>query len=273
MKNNQDPPRAPFRCLPGRSRCPEPGHLRGRPDPRPPQGTGHPLASKPAGRQALIVLAHLRHDQRPPIWPAATASRRPPCAAGLEVIKLLAAKAPRLERALGKIARSGGEAVLSTAPSCAPADAPGKPTGKNYSGKHKSTACSSSRSPTTAATCCGSPQPNRGAPSDITAARHDHITEQLRAAGLGALADLGFVGLDDDPDDPVIITGGKPTRKTAHRRPEGGEPADRRRPRAQRTRLRRPQGLAHPHQVRMKPGTATDLLRALLVLTNLEVTR
>ncbi|GAA3786654.1 hypothetical protein [Streptomyces chiangmaiensis] len=30
--------------------------------------------------------------------------------------------------------------------------------------------------------------------------------------GLGALADLGFVGLDDDPDDPAIVTGRRATR-------------------------------------------------------------
>jgi hypothetical protein len=28
----------------------------------------------------------------------------------------------------------------------------------------------------------------------------------------GALADLGFLGLDDDPDDPVVVTGVKATR-------------------------------------------------------------
>ncbi|WP_051866383.1 transposase family protein [Streptomyces griseus] len=43
--------------------------------------------------------------------------------------------------------------------------------------------------------------------SEITTARHNKITTRLREAGLGALADLGFIGLDDDPDDPVIITG------------------------------------------------------------------
>jgi hypothetical protein len=36
----------------------------------------------------------------------------------------------------------------------------------------------------------------------------------LKAAGLGALADLGFIGIDKskDPDDQVIITGYKATR-------------------------------------------------------------
>ncbi|MFG2987182.1 transposase family protein [Streptomyces sp. NPDC048258] len=46
-----------------------------------------------------------------------------------------------------------------------------------------------------------------GRTHDNTAARHDHILAHLRAAGLGALADLGFRGLDSDIRDPVIFTG------------------------------------------------------------------
>ncbi|MEI5527420.1 transposase family protein [Streptomyces brasiliscabiei] len=46
-----------------------------------------------------------------------------------------------------------------------------------------------------------------GRTHDNTAARHDHILAHLRAAGLGALADLGFRGLDNDVRDPVIVTG------------------------------------------------------------------
>ena len=53
-----------------------------------------------------------------------------------------------------------------------------------------------------------------GRTSEITACRHDKLTAQLRAAGLGAIADLGFVGLDDSgPDaDPAVITGYKAAR-------------------------------------------------------------
>ncbi|MEV8456347.1 transposase family protein [Streptomyces sp. NPDC052095] len=47
---------------------------------------------------------------------------------------------------------------------------------------------------------------------DITAARRDHTLAHLRAAGLGALADLDFIRLDDDGDDPVVVTGFKATR-------------------------------------------------------------
>jgi hypothetical protein len=51
-----------------------------------------------------------------------------------------------------------------------------------------------------------------GRSSEITTARHNRIPTRLREAGLGALADLVFVGLDDDPDDPVIVTGRRAPR-------------------------------------------------------------
>ncbi|MDI9886778.1 hypothetical protein QMZ92_20980 [Streptomyces sp. HNM0645] len=53
-----------------------------------------------------------------------------------------------------------------------------------------------------------------GHTSEITACRHDSLSAHLRAAGLGALAGLGFVGLDDSiPDaDTAVITGYKAAR-------------------------------------------------------------
>ncbi|WP_131562522.1 transposase family protein [Streptomyces sp. KM273126] len=56
--------------------------------------------------------------------------------------------------------------------------------------------------------CCGPPPP------DPRAARRSPPAEvgRLRAAGLAAIADLGFVGLDgggDDSSDPAVITGYK----------------------------------------------------------------
>ncbi|MFE2971436.1 transposase family protein [Streptomyces sp. NPDC059340] len=47
---------------------------------------------------------------------------------------------------------------------------------------------------------------------DVTAARHGHITSHLRAVGPAAFADLGFLGLDDDVDNPVVITGYRAAR-------------------------------------------------------------
>ncbi|EKX60228.1 hypothetical protein PV416_40335 [Streptomyces ipomoeae] len=53
-----------------------------------------------------------------------------------------------------------------------------------------------------------------GRASEITACRHDKLTQKLQVAGLGAIAELGFVGLDDSgPDaDPAVITGYRAAR-------------------------------------------------------------
>lgn len=51
-----------------------------------------------------------------------------------------------------------------------------------------------------------------GRTHDVTAARRDHLLAHLRAAGLGAPAGLGFLGQDDAPDSPVVVTGFKATR-------------------------------------------------------------
>ncbi|MGW1399859.1 transposase family protein [Streptomyces sp. NPDC002405] len=112
-----------------------------------------------------------------------------------------------------------------------------------------------------------------GRTHDITAARRDHILAHLRTVGLGALADLGFLGLDDEPDDPVVVTGFKATRarkltpaeKEANRVLAAGRaPVER--------------GFAHLKnwriltKLRTDPARATHLFRALLVLTNIEAT-
>ncbi|MGW7578751.1 hypothetical protein [Streptomyces sp. NPDC054765] len=93
--------------------------------------------------------------------------------------------------------------------------------------------------------------------------------------GSGALADLGFVGLDDKPDDdPVIITGRKATRN--HRLTVAEKEANR---------LASREGAANEHgfanlktwqiltKLRMNARHATTLLRALLVLATYEVQR
>ncbi len=51
-----------------------------------------------------------------------------------------------------------------------------------------------------------------GRSSEITTARYNKLVERLRATELGAIGDLGFNGLDDNPDDPVVITGYKAAR-------------------------------------------------------------
>ncbi|WSA73577.1 hypothetical protein OG930_01300 [Streptomyces sp. NBC_01799] len=97
----------------------------------------------------------------------------------------------------------------------------------------------------------------------------------MREAGLGALADLGFVGLDDEPDgNPVIITGRKATR--SHRPTAAEKEANRL---VSRERAAAEHGLANLRtwriltKLRMNARHATTLLRAVLVLAKTEVQR
>ncbi len=225
-----------------------------------------------AGRQALIVLAHLRHDQRLSDLAggngvSASTVRR----WVLEVIKLLAAKAPHLKRALGTIARSGCEAVLIDGTLVRIRRRTGNANRKNYSGKHKAHGLLFLSITDDRGNLLWISAAKPGRASDITAARHNHITARLRDAGLAAIGDLGFVGLDDDPD---IITG----RKAARKRPLTGA-------RKEANKLISRERAANEHavadlkawrisaKIRMNARHATDLLRALLVLTRLQVNR
>ena len=114
----------------------------------------------------------------------------------------------------------------------------------------------------------------RGRPIWISAARHDRVVAHLREAGLGAPADLGFVGLDDDPENPVVVTGYKATGK---RKPTRGQKSANTVLSAARALVEH--GFAHlknrriPAKPRTDPARATTHLPALPVLTDLEVNR
>ncbi|MGI3224294.1 transposase family protein [Streptomyces sp. GTA36] len=104
----------------------------------------------------------------------------------------------------------------------------------------------------------------------ITACRHDQLTQKLREVGLGAIADLGFVGFDDSGPDagPAVITGYKAARNRPLTR---GQKLSN----TALTAVRAPveDGFAHLKnwrvlgKVRTDPAWATALVRALLVLT------
>ncbi|MEV5010913.1 MULTISPECIES: transposase family protein [unclassified Streptomyces] len=228
----------------------------------------------PPGRIAVIVLAVLRHDQRLADMAggndiSATTIRR----WRDELIALLAAKAPRLDRSLKKIAKQGREVVLIDGTLIPTQRRTGKANRPNYSGKHHRHGLHVLALTDERGRLIWISAARPGRTHDITAARRDHILAHLRAAGLGALADLGFLGLDDDPDDPVVVTGFKATRarkltpaeKEANRVLAAGRaPVE--------------HGFAHLKnwriltKLRTDPARATHLLRALLVLTNIEAT-
>jgi hypothetical protein len=166
------------------------------------------------GRIALIVLAVLRHDQRLSDMAGVDGVSKTTVRRWRdEVVDLLAAKALRLDRALRKIAARGGEVVLIDGTLIPTRRRTGADNRPNYSGKHHRHGLHFLALTDERGRLIWISAARPGRTHDITAARHDHVVAHLRAAGLGALADLGFVALDDDSENPVVITGYKATKK------------------------------------------------------------
>lgn len=229
----------------------------------------------PPGKIAVIVLAVLRHDQRLADMAggngiSASTIRRWVA----EVIGLLAARAPRLDRALNKISAAGGDVVLLDGTLVRTRRRTGAADRRNYSGKHKVHGLLFLALTDTRGNLVWISAARPGRSSEITTARHNKITTRLREAGLGALADLGFVGLDDAPEAPVVITGRKAARG---RRLTAAQKAANRLLGSERAACEH--GFADLKnwriltKMRMNARHATRLLRALLVLTNAEITR
>ncbi|WP_234439516.1 MULTISPECIES: transposase family protein [Streptomyces] len=219
---------------------------------------GRRTAARPAPSRHGRRERHLRHHR------ASLAGRAD---------RLLAAKAPRLDRALKKIARRGGEVVLIDGTLIPTQRRTGKANRPNYSGKHHRHGLHVLALTDEKGRLIWISAARPGRTHDITAARRDHLLAHLRAAGLGALADLGFLGLDDDTDNPVVVTGFKATR--ARKLTPGQKDANRALA-AGRVPVER--GFAHLKnwriltKLRTDPARATHLFRALLVLTNIEAT-
>jgi hypothetical protein len=238
---------------------------------------GSPFRSLPPRRIVLLVLAMLRHDQR--VLDLAGGNNVPETTLRRwrdELVGLLAARAPRLDRALKKIAKRGGEVVLIDGTLIPTQRRTGAQDRRNYSGKHHRHGLHFLALTDDRGRLIWISAARPGRTHDAKAARHDHIVEQLKAAGLGALADLGFIGIDkpEDPDDQVIITGYKATR--ARKLTPGQKQANQ-----VLSAARAPveHGFANLKawriltKLRTAPSRATALLRALLVLTNIHVNR
>ncbi|WP_246508852.1 transposase family protein [Actinocrinis puniceicyclus] len=226
----------------------------------------------PPGKIALIVPAYLRHDQRL----ADLAGGNRISASTLrrwanELIDLLAARAPRLDRALKKIKAAGGAYVLLDGTLVRTTRRSGPDNRPTYSGKHKSQGLLFLALTDERGNLVWISKARRGAHSEIKATRYDKIEQHLKAADLGALADLGFVGVNQDNQDPIVITGYKSSKNN---KPTAGQ--------KQANQLIAAARAPNEHgfaglkswwilqRLRMSPARATKLLRALLVLTNLE---
>ena len=229
----------------------------------------------PPGKIALIALATLRHDHRLADMAggngvsASTTGRR-----AWEVIGLLAARAPRLDRALAAISRQGGEVVLLDGTLIPTRRRSGTANRENCNGKHKKHGLLFLALTDETGNLIWISSARRGAASEIRAAPHHHLPDRIRDAGLGALAHPGFTGLDPDPGDPVIITGCESTRtsKTTPAQRQANQALSAARAPVEHgfSDLKNWRILT---RLRLDPARATIVLRALLVLTRQHTTR
>lgn len=236
-----------------------------------------PWRALPPGRIAVIVLGVLRHDQRLSDMAGGARVHRTTVGRWVrEVVHLLAARAQRLDRVLKKIARKGGQVVLIDGTLVPTHRRTGVDNKRNYSGKHKRHGLLFLALTDLKGRLVWISRARPGRASEITDTRHDKIIEWLREEGLGAIADLGFVGVDRDAETkgPVVITGYKaPKGKSLSRSKKQVNQL------IAAERAACEHGFAHLKawrvlaKLRYGLSWATTLLRALLVLTNIEVAR
>lgn len=151
------------------------------------------------GRQALLVLVILRHDQRLADLAAgndisAATLRR----WTLETIRLLAARAPRLSRVLRRLRTHGAELVLLDGTLVRTRRRTGKANRRNYSGKHKRHGLNVQALTDPEGNLLWVSAALPGKTADITAARRLKLLDRLRTAGLALAADKGYHGFHKD---------------------------------------------------------------------------
>jgi len=231
----------------------------------------------PDGAAAILVLAHLRHDQR--LRDLAAANGISPQTLSrwtYQVLARLAARAPRLDRVLAKAARTGLQVILLDGVLVRTRRRTGKQNRRNYNGKHKCHGLMFLGITDTAGNLLWISQAYPGRSSDLTIARYTQITAKLAAAGLAGVGDLGFSALDkgEDPDAPTIFTG----RRAHPKRPLTAAEK-------QTNAILSAERAANEHafadlknwrilaKLRIPAHRATTLLRGLQVLTASHVTR
>ena len=151
------------------------------------------------GQQAVLVLAMLRKDERlldlaTPNGISASTLRR----WLLEVITLLAGRAPRLPRVLRRLAARGAVVVLVDGTLIRTRRRTGTQNRRHYSGKHKHHGLNVLGLTDEAGRLLYVSAVLPGKTADITAARHHRIREQLHHHRLTPAADKGFHGWHKD---------------------------------------------------------------------------
>jgi hypothetical protein len=153
-------------------------------------------------QQAVLVLAMLRKDERllhlasPNGVSAATLRRWL-----LEVIGLLAGRAPRLNRVLRRLSARGQVVVLADGTLIRTRRRTGRANRANYSGKHKHHGLSVLGLTDEHGRLIWVSAVLPGKTADITAARTHRLRERLHEHGLTPVADKGFHGWHKDLRD------------------------------------------------------------------------
>jgi len=224
---------------------------------------------------ALVVLGVLRHDQRlcdmgGGSGVSASTVRR----WVLEVIGELAARAPRLDRVLATVKRDGGEVVLLDGTLVPTRRRTGKQNRRNYSGKHKRHGLLFLVMTDLRGNLLWISAAKPGRTHDATATKHNHIPAKLRDLDLAVIGDLNFSNADDNPDNPVVLTGRRPHPRRPLTRWERETNSW-----ISRDRATNEHGIADLknwrilNKLRMHARHATSLLRALMVLTQTKIAR
>ncbi|HEY2059851.1 MAG TPA: transposase family protein [Amycolatopsis sp.] len=164
------------------------------------------------GRQAILALAWLRHDQR--LLDLARANSTSASTIrrwGLEAIGLLAARAPRLDRVLARLAARGHTVVLVDGTLIPTRRRTGTANRPNYSGKHKHHGLNVQALTDTHGRLLWLSPPLPGKTADITAARRHRLLDRLHHHGLAAIADKGYQGWHKDlrhqtGRDQIVLT-------------------------------------------------------------------
>jgi hypothetical protein len=235
----------------------------------------------PDGTAAVIVLAALRHNQRPADLAAGYGISANTVRRWItQVIAVLAAQAPRLARVLQTVAvtaaRTGHPPAVLLDGSLIPIQRPGDRHQRRryYSGKHKTFGLLVLAITDLAGNLLWLSATHPGRTADIiTAARRHRIPAHLRTAGLAAICDLGYTP-PGRPTRPTRRTRPttpprppRPPRRPTHHHhrppprpplpvdppPNSGQPTHRPGTRLQRTRHRRPEELAHPGPATQPP--------------------
>ncbi|WP_409497455.1 transposase [Amycolatopsis sp. cmx-11-12] len=164
------------------------------------------------GRQAILALAWLRHDQRLADLAggnevSASTIRR----WGLDVIRVLADKAPRLDRVLARLAVTGATVVLVDGTLIPTRRRTGTANRPNYSGKHKHHGLNVQALTDIHGRLLWLSPPLPGKTADITAARRHRLLDRLHHHGLAAIADKGYQGWHKDlrgqhDRDQIVLT-------------------------------------------------------------------